>query len=293
MIKIYVSSLNLEHTLKYKKQFKDCELNVLLSYGTVASDYYSMIFRHREKISSLILDSGTFTKKFGGAALSESITFDGFLAYCKTIQDKFDMIFNFDEDFEPTGFAKNMRYLNRLKKHGVNVVPVVHDYKGKELDTLISEGFEMISLGWGKDGTKKEYYRNCVEKIKKAGKKVHLLGISTFNELHDVNADTCDSSNYAQAAKFGYIYYWDENVTKADKCVTLRFMDFTHEKDNAVYFEDFVHRKDVEEYFENTLGVSYTDLYGHRKHFFRMYVNLDYYVKLQDKVRAAHRLKGW
>ena len=91
MIKIYVSSLNLEHMQVYKNRFPDCELNVLLSYGTVASDYYEMIFKNRDQISSLILDSGTFTKKFGSAAVSESISFEGFLAYCLTIQNKFEI----------------------------------------------------------------------------------------------------------------------------------------------------------------------------------------------------------
>lgn len=293
MINIYVSSLSLELLLKYKNIFPDSEVNVLLSYGTISGDYYDMLFTYRHLINSLILDSGTFTRKFSGASSAGKVEFDGFLAYCLTFKDQFDMIFNYDEDFAPTGYNTNLRYLNELIKNGINAVPVVHDYPGQEVDKYIDAGFDTISLGYAKEGHKKGYYHECVEKIKMAGKKVHLLGISTYDALFDVHADYCDSSNYAQAVKYGYIYYWDESIEHHDKSIELHFLDFTDEKQDKTNFEDFERRDDVEHYLENTLGISYIDLYGHRKHFYRMLVNLDYYVNLQDRVREQHKRRSW
>ena len=99
-----------------------------------------------------------------------------------------------------------------------------------------------------------------------------------------------------QAAEYAhncYLQIWDESIEHHDKSIELHFLDFTDEKQDKTNFEDFERRDDVEHYLENTLGISYIDLYGHRKHFYRMLVNLDYYVNLQDRVREQHKRRSW
>ena len=43
-INTYLSSFDLDVLKEYKKAFPNSELNVLISYGTVTSDYYDMAF---------------------------------------------------------------------------------------------------------------------------------------------------------------------------------------------------------------------------------------------------------
>ncbi len=297
-IKIYLSSFDLKVLLKYKELKPNAELNVLLSYGTVKGDYYDMIVTNRKKIDSLILDSGAFTYNFAQEAVRSKIDLDGFKQYCLTFQDKFDFIFNFDKNFNANGYADNCRCQKILEDAGVEkIVPVVHDYKGVFNDEVgeFIKNYDKISLGMSGYKKQDDVVLPLVERIKKAGKKVHLLGVSSYNRLKNLPIDYNDSSNWAQAQKFGYVYFWNYpyDNTKAEEMLRFRDSEIDSENNKLMYFEDYDHRKDVEKYIKDELGITYRDLYGHNSTFCRQLVNTHYFVKLQDYVREAHVANGF
>jgi hypothetical protein len=96
-----------------------------------------MLYKNRSLFSTAILDSGAFTinnpKKKNGVT---RLTFDGFKTYCKRTKDRFEFIINFDEVFEPGGIEKNHENLVELQAAGIEAIPVIHDYTGKEFDEI-------------------------------------------------------------------------------------------------------------------------------------------------------------
>lgn len=270
-IKIYLSSFDYTIMKEYKRLKPESELNILLSYATTNYNYYKMIIEERHLISSLILDSGAYTLNNADSTNQKEISLESFKDYCLVLKDKFDFIFNFDEDFTRSGYEINKRNQEILEKAGVQVVPVVHDYKGresKELNEYI-KSYDLIALGFSDDKKNSKVLKNTVQKIKDAGKKVHLLGVSSYDRLKDLPADYCDSSNWAQAQVFGFMYYWDESDKANNPEKKFRFNDYEPRlADNIPYFEDFSRRDEVEAYLKNELGIKYRDLYGHNSIFF-------------------------
>lgn len=294
--KIYLSSFDLQVMLQYKRLFPNSELNVLLSYGTANPSYFEMMEDYRDKFSSLILDSGAFTLNNMTNENSKVVDLNGFKDYCLTFKDKFKFIFNFDSDFSEDGYEINCKNQLYLKQHGIDTVPVVHDYEGKNVDEVgdyISK-HEIISLGYSKHKRDKKIVKPIVERIKNASKKVHILGVSSYNFIKDVPIDFNDSSNWAQAQKFGFMYFWDMDHNKTKPEVTLRFRDYEPDRDDSMpYFEDFIRRDIVEKYIKDELGINYNDLYGRNDTLMRQLINTHYFVKLQDHVREAHKKRGF
>lgn len=297
-IKIYLSSFDYEVLKEYRGRKPKAEINVLLSYGTTNNKYYKMIVEEKERlINSLILDSGAFTLNFAGQGTGSKINLNGFIQYCRTFKDQFKFIFNFDSNFNLNGFGENLANQKELENAGIKVVPVVHDYIGKqspELDYYLNH-YELISLGYSKHKDNKKILTDTVYKIKNAGKKVHLLGVSAYDRICDLPIDFNDSSNWAQAQKFGFMYYWNAQNDPKKPEVTLRFRDYEpdREDDSKIFFEDFEYRENVEQYLKNELGIRYRDLYGQNSTFMRQLVNTHYYVQLQDRVREAHAKLGF
>lgn len=297
-VKIFLSSFDLDVLLEYRTLKPDAEINVLLSYGTVNGDYYDMVVTHRDKINDLILDSGAFTYNFAGEAARQKIDLDGFKCYCKTFNKQFNFIFNFDINFSDHGYDENCRNQDVLEKAGIErVVPVVHDYLGKNTDEAgeFIKRYPLISLGSSKYRTDKKVVAKIVKRIKDAGRKVHLLGVSAYNSIKDIPIDYSDSSNWAQAQKFGYIYFWNQPYDANTPDIMLRFRDkeIDNQNNTLTYFENYPHRGDVEKYIKDELGITYRDLYGHNSTFCRQLVNTHYFVKLQDRVREAHIANGF
>jgi hypothetical protein len=242
-IKIYLSSFKLDILLAYKELYPNSEINVLISYAMRDKDFSEMMGKNRDKISSLILDSGAFTKNaIKNREIAEAIDIQGFKAFCLANNNKscFDFIFNFDEDFSDHGFEVNYRNQLELQNAGIDVVPVVHDYlaETEELDVYLKEKYPIIALGFSKMNKNAKNILAISKKIKDAGLEVHLLGKSSYSELQKVrNVDYNDSSNWAQATRFGFIYYWNRHRPKGKEEDTIRFKDDQlRHKQNMPYF---------------------------------------------------------
>jgi hypothetical protein len=272
--------------------FPSSEVNVLISYAMRDSDFSEMMWKYRDKISSLILDSGAFTKNIAkNKETADAIDIQGFKAFCLANNNKncFDFIFNFDEDFSDHGFEANYRNQLELLDAGINVVPVVHDYleETAEVDVYLKEKYPIIALGYSKKNKTSKNIISVSKKIQEAGLQVHLLGKSSYSELRKYrNIDYNDSSNWAQAVRYGYIYYWNKHRIAGKEEDRIRFKDKQWKsKEDIPYFEEYENRQKLEQYLKNELGITYKKLYGHNAHFYRSLVNAHYYVNLQDRLR--------
>ena len=299
-IQIFLSSFTLKALLKFcgYGHFKDSELNLLLSYGTRTSEYSEMLLKHRKLFNDVILDSGAFTiNNSGNLAAIDRLSRDGFRAFCRRLpKDLFKFIINYDEIFTPDGFEINFENMQILEEDGIKIIPVVHDYTGKvfdEMESYLKKGYPLIALGWATD--KRKQAPNAVKRIASRGRKMHLLGGTSYDMLKRIPVNYCDSSNWTQAVRFGYIYHWnesnkDKDPLKADMTDTIRFWDKENQaRKNSYYFDDYPWKKDLAYYLKEMFGLTWKDLHGHDKHLAREVVNIHYFTILQEKLRQYHK----
>ncbi len=300
-IKIFLSSFDQTTLREYKALNPDSEMNILLSYGTRSPDYYDMIDTNRDETDGLILDSGAYTANFASANTYPKIDLDGFISYCKkpTVNQSFDFIFNYDEDFNLDGFETNFRNMRIIEDNGIDVVPVAHDYTGEYFDEIgfyLQSGYKLIALGFSvhKQRDKKNNITNAVYRIYYSGARVHLLGISSYDILADIPVHYCDSSSWAQEGRFGNIIWWNPHMTGQNKTDRIRFLDKEDSHDrHAHHIGNYKHLDELEFYLKDQLDMTIADLCGHKKDFNRQLVNVHFFVQLQDRVREAHEQRGF
>lgn len=294
-MRIYLSAFSERSLVSYLNYFKDAKINILISYALRQSHYYNLIKNYKDNINSLILDSGAYTKnKAKSEALKKSITFGGYKEFCKIFREDFDFAFNYDVNFDKDGFADNLYYLNQLRIEGLDPVPVVHDYINTESDYYLAGEFPITALGFSED-KKKTYFKPIIEKFNNAGKKVHLLGKSNYDDLYDIPIAYCDSSSWAQNQRFACISYWCKSKSANNKAETIHFRDMDVAKiKRKNWYDDYIYRDDLEEYLNENFGFRYYDLVDvdicREK---RKIVNIHHFVTLQDIITKEHQLRGW
>jgi len=298
-IQIYLSSFRAKSLMLYRSypHFEDSEVNILGSYGTANSDYHQVLYEHPELFNNAILDSGAFTiNNPNNKSVNNRLTLEGFKVYSKHTKDKFKFIINYDEDFTTNGFEKNHENLKELEKAGIAVIPVIHDYEAEnfdEIDFYLRHGYDLIALGYAVH--KKSKVKESVKRITKYGCRVHVLGITAYDDLKDLPVHFCDSSNWTQAVMFGYIYYWNEKKklkkqSVQDKTDTIRFWDKDDQDGKpGYYYNDYPFKSDLDHYLKKLFGFTWVDLYGPEKHVNREVVNIHYHVFLQHKLREYHQ----
>lgn len=293
-IKIYLSSFYEKVLLKYKELRPEAEMNVLLSYGTRTPDYHNIISKHKHLISSLILDSGAFTKNNANNRIADKISLEGFITFCsiKKIRDSFDFIFNYDEDFNMDGFGTNYHNMRELNNAGINVVPVAHDYLGVSFDEIgfyINKKYPIIALGYSEHKRKNAQANisQAVNRIYQAGLKVHILGYTSPNVLGNIPVHFCDSSSWTQEGLFGNIIWW--NPYKQDNSDRIKMLDYENSEVRFNYhIGNYPWRKHFESYLKDELGMTICDVYGHDKDFNRQIANIHYFITIQNKIREMH-----
>ena len=299
-IQIFQSSPKLNSLLKYKsyEHFKNSEVNILASFGTRNSDYKEMFIENRNKFNDAVLDSGAFT--INNSKNMDSVNrldFNGFKAFCKHLPEQlFKFIISYDEIFTPDGFQINYENTVELEASGIPVVPVIHDYTGKEFDETgfyLRKGYDLLAPGWATD--KRKNVPTLVKRITQTGCKVHLLGGTSYDVLKNLAVNYCDSSNWTQAVVFGYIYYWNENDPKRnpledDMTDTIRFRDKENQPlKKGYYYGTYPWQKELDHYLKELFGFEQNDLYGHDRHLNRQVVNIHYFTVLQEKLRQYHK----
>lgn len=192
--KLFLSSFMFKTLIDYKKLRPDSEMNILLSFGTRKADYKNMVITNRNMINSLICDSGAYTKNNAqDKKTAAKISLDGYISFLRQplIRNSFDFAFNYDQDFNKTGFETNYRNMKKIEENGILVVPVVHDYKAQvinEIDIYLRDNYKIIGLGSSQDKMKnrKINISNAVNHIVNGGSKTHLLGITSYDILKDI-----------------------------------------------------------------------------------------------------------
>jgi hypothetical protein len=291
-MRIYHAAMKLQVLLKYHELFPHKKLNILRSYGLPSSENRNFMETHRDKIGSLILDSGTWTLNNPAAGKSGfKVTLGGYLNYAKQCAPLFDFIFNFDSDFSEKGFATNLENQKRLEDAGLNPVPVIHDIYGEEIDYYIDQDYPCVALG-SFQITSLDTLKWVVEKIHAAALKVHLFGTSRFDYIAKVPVFSCDSTTWVQTGAFGCLFYWNPDKSEENKTDKIYLEEYLPSKSKReVTFSDYFYREELEAYLKNTFGISHQDLLGPEGDLYQRLVNLHHLIQLEELVTKMHKAK--
>jgi len=295
---LYLSSLPTECLLAYTNIFPGEKLNILVSYGLRNQSIADFIFDYKDRINSLILDSGTYTMNFAKRQQTrDKINFPGYRAFLKSLSGKFDYAFNFDSNFHDHGQAENDEYMKILQDDGLSVVPVVHSYSEQEVEYYLEQGHKIIALGFSAGKKTKENIDKLTRLIHGAGAKVHVLGVSNWNGLANTPVAYCDSSSWMQYGKYGEIRYWNEAKDVpdgTDKTDTIYFKDGLEvPKPHKHSFLDYKHRDALYTWLKETFGWEYYELMGSDAMMKRTLVNIHYFVQLQKRITEHHTKLGF
>jgi len=101
-MKIYHADLTTEVVLRYQELNPEKKLHALISYGRRDADYRDLMFKYRNKIDSLAMDSGTFSLYSNPKKFKESINFQGYKSHLKLFADKVDFFLISMRTFQDT-----------------------------------------------------------------------------------------------------------------------------------------------------------------------------------------------
>jgi hypothetical protein len=283
-MRIYQADLSLDLILKYHELFPERKLNVLRSFGRLTSEEKAICLTHRDKLNSVILDSGTYSLNFAQKPII-NITIDSYEAYLRHFGQDYDFYFNFDSDFSQEGFAVNIEHQRRLEKVGLKPVPVVHDIYEEEIQFYIDQGYETVAVALPKNAALIDLYM-AIDRLHKAGIRVHLFGTSSYEYIARLPIFSCDSTTWTKAAAFGKILYWNPHKQAIDKTEEIYVEEYLHQDGKKrTYFSTYEQRQELEIHLA-TLDIKREDLYGANRHFYKQLINVDYFFRLEEWINT-------
>ena len=298
-MRIYHAALNVKALNEYKMRFPNRDIHVLRAYSHLNKDDLRLRTDSRLKCASLDLDSGTFYLYNSGgypnlfdSSSSHSINFNGYLGYLRSFRAHYDRIYNFDCDFGDDGFDTNIFYQKRLEDAGFDPIPVVHSIHIEEIKTYIEQGYMEIALG-SPQITDFGTLSYVMDKFKDTMIKVHLFGNTTFDYLTSFPIYSCDSSVWAQAAKYGDIAWWNPLKPGLNKTERVYLEEYYHETSKGCSISTYRHKFELLEYLDRELAITMDDLLGPDGTLFKQLVNIHHYQNLQDIINRIHRKKGF
>lgn len=290
-MKIYMAALETCHIVEYHKLFPDAQINLLIGYGSPASQgLHFMLNKFRDKIGSIMLDAGTYELNNGKKPSGRmALNLEGYKTYLKMFAHLFDHYFNFDEDFSANGMHTNLCNLDELEAAGLSPIPVVHNIYGDEIDLFIDRGYKYVALG-SDQITSKKHLAHAMEKFVKADVKVHLFGNSTFDYLANFPIYSCDTARWAYSAMNGFIYFWNhekEGTDKNEKLFLERFPGIPRGKGvlslkNDHPFIQMLHDK---------FGIDALSLIASGD--YQYLVNMHHNMEMEAAINEIHRRKGF
>jgi len=281
-MRIYQADLSLELILRYHELFPDRKLNVLRSFGRLGNEEKAICINHRDKLNSVVLDSGTYTMNYAKTP-ERNINIDTYETYLRSFAGDYNCYFNFDEDFTKEGFAINHAHQLKLEKAGFNPVPVVHDIYGQEVEHYIDEGYELVAIGSLERGID-DLYLAC-ERFAQVGVKVHLFGTARYDYITQLPIYSCDSTTGAKTGAYGSILYWNPHKCAVNKTDMIYVEEYHHENGRRThYISTYEFRRDLETYLATNLGITFDRFYGNDGNFYKRLVNLDFFARLEEMV---------
>lgn len=289
---IYLAGFSTRELEEYVQCIPQARLNILLSYGLKTSDYRNFLETNHANINSVILDSGAFTANFSSKPKELSFSLAGYKSFCQYYAGGYDYAINYDLDFKKGDIWKNYTYLQELRNAGVNVVPVVHDYSGDELALYLKDDYGLIALGYSKEEKNRSNVASQSKAIYNDGKKVHALGVSSYDWLATSPIHFADSSSWSKYPAYGFLPFWNPSLSSKDKTHVLKFDDIKSTKKSKYHYNSYAYKQDLVKYLSERFGYKYIDLLA-SKSTKRRIVSIDYYVQLQDAVTREHALLGY
>jgi hypothetical protein len=295
---IYQASPPISLVEAYYNTFEK-KLDVLLSLGLI-SDLEDFAITKRHMIGSLICDSGAYSvaKSKGKSKGKSDITIRKVIAFYKAWGFKFDMYFNFDDDFGEDSFEHNLENYLKMVKAGLKPVPVIHNFYNEEIE-LYLDNYDCPCLALGSDQSRSfDDIEYAVNKIKRLSPdtKIHLLGRCVYEWLCKLPIDACDITSAMIMAGMGQINYWNEEKAGFNKTEKIYVGGRMKElKENEYHYVTHPLRVRLDEYLKETFGFVYADLVGYNAAQNLQLINVRYYTDLQKRIneyRASEAVKA-
>ena len=249
-MKVYLAGVN-------KEQLKQIEKPIYVL------ESFAYIHKHKDSIDLLLrnkflLDSGAFT--FIGKKKNQTINWDAYVnAYIEFI-NKYDINLFFELDiYSVIGHKETEQLrLNIEEKTNKKSIPVWHIFLGVDYFKKLCEEYQYIAIGAsGKYDSK--WTRTNPEKLlalvlyaKTKGVKVHGLGYTVLNKLHEIPFHSVDSTTWLNAGKYGELQMFDGRIIKKRQARTIGKVTIK-EKAKEMLMYNFDEWIKFQEYADNKL----------------------------------------
>lgn len=293
--------------------------NFLISFASTKEAVMQRIkstkTKNEEHKVRLMLDSGAFSAHTKG----EDIDLNEYMQYIKKHAALIDTYFNLDvipgqkgvtvktEGRKVSGEARPLKMIEEaaalsyknlkiMKKAGLTPIPVFHQQEDfKWLHLMIKDGDPYIALSTYKelDSTDHEKWLDecftfLTDKQGKPIRKVHGLGVASFDMLKRYPWESCDATSWALTAAYGAIYvpvYKDGKPDFSMPPVKLTVSEVEREKgmpsDHYLKYGPIM-KKRVEDFLINYVGTTPTEVAVDYVQRARAIVY--FYLKFQDAI---------
>ena len=295
-MRVHISSPTIKQILAFHSLHPEMLLNVLLTFAK-QQDFNEFQVLHRNKIESLILDSGAYTLNKSAWAKRPKNILQAYGNFCKLASKYYNFLFNLDEDFTHHGYDTNMFNQLELETAGLSPVPVVHNLENDEIDRLMDLGYDPIAIGQCQGGRPFSKLKPAVEKIYADGKrKVHLFGVTELDILRELPIWSCDSSSWAQYVQYGQVMWWNAQLDDWNPIEVVYFPKYQveHDPSKGRNYWDYIYRDQFDQYIETNLGITIDHLLGRNKVHYRALVNILFFKEMERRVTEYHQqVKGF
>lgn len=298
-IKVFVSSPTIKLVQEFSRRITVYKPNVLITfYEMNKPTRYTR--KNRHLIGELMLDCGAYSlhQKYKHRPIWErekfaQELFDSYKVYTEMAHDQYDHIISMDDRFDLESFEHNMERLHELEELGVGAVPVIHNiYDDEEIRYFIDQGYKMVAIGQCKGRDDLRVLYPVVDRLFKAGVKVHLFGMTTPKIINHIPAYSCDSKTFLDYGTRGQVLYWNEENKGLDKTDVIYFPKYQEKPDESkgYYYHEYRYLDDFKHYIEKNLDVEFKDFLEDDGDFYRELVNMLYFAHVEYEVNNSPML---
>lgn len=289
MLIIYIASPVMALVEAYYNNFQE-KLDILLAVDKVGNQLEDFVIIKRHMSGSIICDSGAF----GVYKKTSNLTLSKVISFFKSWYFKFDLYFNFDNDFSADSFDNNYESYQKMLKAGLNPVPVIHNfYNGEIAFYMKHHKCEWLALGSAQTKRFKDV-EFAVKTIKKLSPdtKIHLFGRCDYEWLCKLPIDSCDIATPQIVAGLGYMLYWNEDKKGVDKTEKIYIGGrMKNLKPSEQHYKTHPKRDALDAYLKDEFKFEYRNLVGYNGAEKIQLINVRYYTELQKRINE-HRTRN-
>jgi hypothetical protein len=280
----YQSSLHKDVLDALAKTHPDVKINVLRTYADTDQNILDIADNRPPNLGKLILDSGTFSKN-NAKTITKDITLKKYASFLKKHLHKFDGgAFNYDEIFGPKGTEKNYSNQLYLEKQGLNVIPVIQDFK--EVDDYCKNAakYSYVAIGSGCRKADRKKIKDVTRRLHNAKVKVHLFAEASYSFMRDIPVTSSDSKSLIDWSKMKICCFFDKAKDKEVK-LYLNWKNIRG-KINKDYYQDHPLCDEYDKWLDANFGWSIPDMFIDDKMIFM--ANSLYYCLLERIITKRH-----